>query len=190
MTNIEFRKGKWENYFQYVYNSRFSLKPKFIQEEDCIVNGRTTEMKDGFDYTTIMTKKKYSVGTKIWFTCSFEDYGAPLIMLTDTISTDEERELYYDTGQEFVLWEKGLNVWDFFMEDDKLAWHDLLRANFSLEPGAKHEICLETNKKCVRATIGDKSIFLRIENLPEEFYIGVTGCENINRLYNLKIEEA
>ncbi len=41
----------------------------------------------------------------------------------------------------------------------------------------------------VRATIGDRSVLLRIENLPKEFYIGITGCENINRIYSVNIED-
>ena len=190
LLNIEFKKGMWEEYFQHVYNQRFPFKPKFIQKKDCIVNGRNSGMEDGFDYTTIMTKKKYGIGTKIWFTCSFETYGAPLIMLTDSLTSDKNGNLSYGVGEEFVLWEHGFNVWDFFMKDGNLAWHALLCAEFCLKPGEKHEMCLEIMEKNVRATVGGMSILIRTENLPGEFYIGVTGCENINRLYSLKIEEA
>ena len=75
MVNINFKKGEWEDFFRYVYNSRFPFKPHFYQENDCIVNGRNPQMRDGFDYTTIMTKEMYSVGTKIWFTATAFDCG-------------------------------------------------------------------------------------------------------------------
>ena len=51
------------------------------------------------------------------------------------------------------------------------------------------EIYIEILEKGARVVIGDKDIYLRIENLPENVYIGVTGCENINRIYNLKIDD-
>ena len=75
MKNVEFTKGNWEEYFDYASTTRFPFVPKFIQEEDCIVNGRNPKMRDGFDYTTIMTKEKYGAGTKICITCSFEKFG-------------------------------------------------------------------------------------------------------------------
>lgn len=190
MLNVDFEKGKWEDFFQYVYNVRFPFKPKFIQEEDCIANGRNPEMPDGFDYTTIMTKEKYPLGTKLWLTCSFESYGAPLIMLTDTLNKDEDGDLWYGVGQEFVLWENGFNAFDFFLEDGKLKWNQLLSDNFSVAPGKKHEMCLEFMENYIRFSVEGKTTLLRVETLADEFYIGITGCENINRIYSVKIEKA
>lgn len=188
MEFIEFKKGMWEDFFQYVYNSRFPFTPHFNQEDDCIINGTNPKMRDGFDYTTIMTKKMYGLGTKIWFTASFEEYGAPLITLTDTLNKDENGNLWYGIGQEFIVWEDGINVYDFYIKDGKLSWHRLLGDKFTLATNEKHELCLEITEKYVLITIAGRSISLRVDNLPEKFYIGVTGCENINRLYNLKIE--
>ena len=34
MVNINFKKGEWEDFFRYVYNSRFPFKPHFYQEND------------------------------------------------------------------------------------------------------------------------------------------------------------
>ncbi|MBR5156341.1 MAG: hypothetical protein IKW59_01070 [Clostridia bacterium] len=189
MKNIEFTKGNWENYFEYAYTTRFPFTPKFVQEEDCISNGRNPRMSDGFDYTTIMTKEKFGAGTKLWATCSFEKYGAPLITLTDKLKKDENGDLRYDACYEFVLWDKGLNVWDLFIKDSELKWEKMLSVDFSLACNEKHEIYIEILEKGARVVIGDKDIYLRIENLPENVYIGVTGCENINRIYNLKIDD-
>ena len=188
MIDINFKKGEWEDFFQYVYNSRFPFTPHFYQEEDCVSNGRNPEMRDGFDYTTIMTKEMYGVGTKIWFTSSFEEYGAPLITLTDTLEKDENGSLWYGVGQEFVIWGNGINAYDFYIKDNKLTWHKMLGDKFSLATNKKHEMYLEIMDKYVLIKVGDREIQLRVDNLPEKFYIGVTGCENINRLYNVKIE--
>ena len=190
MVNINFKKGEWEDFFRYVYNSRFPFKPHFYQENNCIVNGRNPQMRDGFVYTTIMTKEMYSVGTKIWFTSSFEYYGAPLITLTDTLEKDENGDLWYGVGQEIVVWEKGIHVFDFFIEDGNLKWYKLLGDIFPLATCEKHEVCVEIKDKYLIITIEGRTINLRVENLPEKFYIGITGCENINRIYNVKIEKA
>ena len=188
MKEIKFTKGNWEKYFEHAYTQRFPFKPEFVQEEECIANSRNPGMQDGFDYTTIMTKEKYGIGTRMWVTCSFEKFGAPLITLTDKLKRDEEGDLCYGTCHEVVLWEKGINVWNLFEESGEIKWHKLLAAEFPLAAGIKHEMYIELEKKAVKVVIGDKTMTLRIENLPEEVYIGITGCEDINRFYNVKID--
>lgn len=188
MQYIEFTKGNWEDSFDYASTTRFPFVPKFIQEEDCIVNGRNPEMRDGFDYTTIVTKKKYGAGTKILVNCSFESFGAPLITLTGSLKKDENGDLRYGVCQELVLWEKGLNVWDFFMVENELKWHRIMASEFHLAAGVKHEMLIELMDKYIRVVIGSNDLLLRVENLPKEVYIGITGCENINRFYSVKID--
>lgn len=187
---IEFTKGNWENCFEYAYTKRFPFAPKFIQEEDCIVNGRNPEMIDGFDYTTIVTKEKFGAGTKIWLTCSFEDFGAPLVTLTDALEKDENGNLTYDKYHEVVLWYKGVNVWNLSVEGKKVKADWLLASEFPLFPNTKYELCLELMDKAIKVSVGKETFTLRIDNLPEEVYIGITGCENINRFYSAKIESA
>ena len=188
MKDIRFTKGNWEEYFEYAYTQRFPFKPKFVQEEDCIANSTNPGMNDGFDYTTIMTKEKYGIGTRLRVTCSFEEYGAPLITLTDNLKRDEEGDLCYGPCYEVVLWEEGINVWHLFEDNGEIKWHKLLAAEFPVEAGTKHEMYIELLEKAVKVVVGENTMTLRIENLPEEVYIGITGCENINRFYNLKID--
>ena len=189
MIDIKFKKGEWEEFFNYAYNERFPFKPQFIQEDDCIGNGRNPDMPDGFDYTTIMTKEKYPVGTKIWLTCSFESYGAPLITLTDTLEKDKDGDLIYGIGQEFVLWEEGFNAFDFYKVDGVIKWHQLIGQSFPVKPFEKHEFCVEIMEKYICFTTEGQSTKLRVDNLPSEVYIGITGCENVNKLYSVKIEK-
>ena len=67
-------------------------------------------------------------------------------------------------------------------------WHKLLAAEFPLEAGIRHEMYIELEEKAVKVVIGDQIMTLRIENLAKEVYIGITGCEDINRFYNVKID--
>lgn len=190
MKNIKFTKGNWEEHFEYAYTAKFPFRPKFVQEEDCIVTTENPLMEDGYDYTTIITKEKYGVGTKIWLTCSFEKFGAPLITLTDAFRRDEEGDLIYGACTEVVLWEEGINVWNLYEENNEVKWDKLLALEFPVEAGTKYEIYLELQENAVYVEIGDKKFSLRTENLPEEVNIGITGCEDINRFYCVKIETA
>ena len=188
MKKIQFTKGNWEDFFQYAYTERFSFAPKFRQEETCIVNSENHEMKRKYDYLTIMTKEKYAPGTKMRFTTSFENYGAPLVVITDTLRKDEHGNLKYGVCQEFVLWEKGINVWDFFMDGETLKWEMLLSLNFPVASGVIHEMQIEFLEKGVKLLVGNQSAFLRLKNMPEKFYIGITGCEGINRFYDAEFD--
>ena len=72
---ITFTKGSWERYFQSAYTWRLPNTPRFIQEADCIVNAQKSE------FTTILLKERYTAGTRVSFTASFESYGAPLLTI-------------------------------------------------------------------------------------------------------------
>ena len=65
---ITFTKGNWEHFFDYAYTWRFPETPQFIQEENCIVNGKNAIRQNGCDCTTILLKELYGQGTKISFT--------------------------------------------------------------------------------------------------------------------------
>ena len=188
--DIKFTKGCWEEYFEHAYNEKFPFKPQFIQEENCIVNGSNPEMKDfAYDYTTIMTKEMFGKGTKIHTTCSFEEFGAPLLTFTDTMKRDEDGDLWYAACKEVVLWKNGVNVWDLYVEDGEIKYHLLAAVKFDLEKNVKHELFVELGEESVRFVIGDKDVMVRIADLPEKVYVGITTCENINRFYDLKIEK-
>ena len=78
----------------------------------------------------------------------------------------------------------------YFVEDGQIKWNKLLFADFPVATNTKHEIYLEIMDKYLKVSVGRENILLRIDNLPEKVYIGITGCENINRFYNVKIETA
>ena len=147
-------------------------------------------MEDGYDYTTIVTKEKYGVGTKIWLICSFEKLGAPLITLTDSLRRDDKGDLIYGACVEVVLWKDGINVWDLYEEDGEVKFDKLMGLEFSVQDGVKYEIFLELREKEIYVVIDDKRFIIRTESLPEEVNIGITGCEGICRLYDMKIKRA
>ena len=91
MKKIDFKKGAWNpEDFRYVYSPRFAPTPRIKQEQDCIVNG--IDEKGEFDYVSMLLEQKYQTGVQAETTCSFEAYGAPLIVLTDDLRKKENGE--------------------------------------------------------------------------------------------------
>ena len=106
----KFKKGSWNaNDFMYVYSPICKVYEEFIQEDDCISNSFNEKIND-YDYISMVTKNKYSKGTKISTRCTFDKYGAPIIVLTDSID-DIDGKRIYNFHFEFVAYENGFNVW-------------------------------------------------------------------------------
>lgn len=182
---ITFTKGNWEHFFDYAYTWRFPDTPKFIQEENCIAN---TKGEDGYGFTSIFLKQKYGRGTKISFTASFESYGAPLLVIAKDLDRDSDGNLRFGDYQEIVLWENGVNVWDFHRVDGEVKIDWLLRNDFHLEPEKIHELTVELGKQRLKIWVDGQYCELRVPSLPEKAYLGITACEGINRFYGLTLE--
>ena len=194
---ITFTKGNWERYFNYAYTRRLPHTPRFIQEADCIVNARKSE------FTTILLKDRYTPGARISFTASFESYGAPLLVIVKDLERDEQGNLRFWDYQEIVLWEKGVNVWNFQKDETNSGntrWDgfsavengiriDWLMSNcHPLEAGKLYTMTVELGKQRLKVWVEGHYFELRVPSLPEKAYLGITACEGINRFYNLTLE--
>ena len=71
-----------------------------------------------------------------------------------------------------------------------MKFDKLMGLEFSVQDGVKYEIFLELREKEIYVVIDDKRFIIRTESLPEEVNIGITGCEGICRLYDMKIKRA
>ena len=105
-----FKKDGWnkEDFF-YVYSPICKEFEEFIQADECIMNS-VSEKSGDFSYVSMLTEKKYSKGVKISTQCDFDAYGAPIIVITDSIDDIDGRKIY-NLHFEFVAYEDGFNVW-------------------------------------------------------------------------------
>ena len=191
MKKVDFKRGQWENEFVHVYSYRFDDRPVFTQEEDCIRNGTKHEpprnMND-YEYITLFTKEKYASGTKISTKCSFDHFGAPLLVITDEV-TEDNGELRYGRYFEVVLYEEGINVWEMWMPEEKqVKWHKLMAVKFPVTENDVHELSMKIGKDMLEIEADGKVALLRVENLPEQFHVGLSGCEGINKFFDFTIE--
>ena len=186
---INFASGEWKTEeFRYVYSPKFAPTPKFQQDRDCIVN-KGDFSKNEFDYVSILTEDKFSTGVTIETTCSFEGYGAPLIVISDDVYKGQNDEWYYGKHFEIVLYQGGINVWRLDLNQGIMKTENLIRYRFPVTTRNYHTLRVKVLEGALDITMEDASILLKVDGLPSEFRVGLTACEGINRFYTLGIKE-
>lgn len=189
--NYSFGKEKDSlNDFFYVYSPICNKFPVFKTESDCIKNA-VGEAENDYEYISILTKERYPRGTKITTTCSFESFGAPLIVVSDDIKFDGEVNRY---GHHFeaVAYEEGCNLWRI------VPWPERTRRPIytvrafylpqAVASNSKIKLSVEIGDTTVNVTLNGESFVYETPEIPEKFHVGITACEGINRFYDLSID--
>ena len=101
---------KLEDNFIYVSSPASKSKKKFVQKDNYVENTYNDEIQD-FDYISMITKEKYEDGVTVKVKCSFDKFGAPLIVFTDDYKKLEDGSYQYGLHFEVVAYENGCNVW-------------------------------------------------------------------------------
>ena len=186
------------NDFDYALSPLYHECPKFRQYDDFIGNydmGDTSEKASIFDYDyiSLISKKKYKSGVKFSLKCSFEKFGAPLLVLGNEISERENGIKEYGLHFEIVAFERGCNVWHLipFPEQTKRPMKALKTgfSEFKLEGGEMIDITCEVKGKFLHINVNGNEFVCGDPCIPEEFHIGFTACEGRNNFYSLTIEE-
>ena len=139
--NISFIPGGWDNgELVYAYSYRFEETPVFLQREDCIENRKNDGAVYGFDNISLLTSEKYGPETTVTARCAFEDLGAPLIVLADSMARDSRGVCRYGDYLEVVLWKNGVNVWRMWMVNGTVTWKQLLGVEFPVSEGSEHPV--------------------------------------------------
>ena len=163
------------------------------QEDDCIMSGMNEKLGD-YDYIGIAMTEPTGGDCTITAKCSFESYGAPLIVLADGIHTDENGCRLYDAIYEVVAWEKGCNVWRIVPVPDPAhpergyTVTNITRESFVVEPGSVVDMKIRVVGKKLAVTVNAYSFEIGVPDLPEAYYVGATLCEGVNRFYELTVE--
>ncbi|MBE6912594.1 MAG: hypothetical protein E7473_08720 [Ruminococcaceae bacterium] len=182
------------------FNYAYSLLPKehkeFDLREDCIANYKEGN-PDEIDYVSIITKKKYKAGVTFSAKCSFEKFGAPLIVFTDDVALNEKGTLIYGLHFEAVAWEGGCNVWHVTSTPgaERPVKSSLIAfSEFKIDPNELADISVTVKKQNGRpcrleVDINGHRFGCENVDIPEEFHIGITACEGANKFYEFSIEE-
>ena len=187
----EFKKNTWNNDdFMYVYSPICKDFKEFIQEDNCISNSFNEKIND-YDYISMVTKQKYPKGTRISTRCSFDKFGAPLIVLTDSIDNIKSRNIY-NFHFEFVAYEDGFNVWQIIpfpqRPERPIDPTKICRTLFKIEDKSIIDLSVEVTEKSFIVTVNGIGSEIWNDKIPENFHVGITACEGINKFYDLTIE--
>ena len=185
-----FNSRKWKEELTEAYSFRFTETPHFKEHDDHIANSVNEEHREGFDNISLISKSTYKLGTKASLKCSFEGLGCPEIILVKKPEVCDDGVTRYGECVEIVLWRGGINVWRHYMTDDhKCSWNNISRFKTPISEGEIHELSVKVEDKYVYFSAGGVSGNVRIDDLFDEFYIGVTVCEGIARLYEFTAED-
>lgn len=189
MKSYIFKRGVSDD-FMYVYSPNCKAYKEFTIRDGCICNGYNGEIND-WDYISIVTKEKYSQGTIIKTKCSFEKYGAPLIVFSDDISK-VDGVLKYGHHYEVVAYENGINIWsiDPMPENPErpIKTKKIGFIEFSINAGDIIELEVKIGENKIMASIGEYKIEAEDERVPSNFHVGITACEGKNFFTELTIQ--
>ena len=185
-----FGKGLWNPAdFRYIYSPKFAPTPEFTQEETCLVN-RGDPAAGRYDYVSMITVRKFRAGTEFSTLCSFEKYGAPLIVITDDVRRGGHGELRYGRHMEIVAYEGGVNVWRLEPLTNDVKPTNLLRQKFEVPAGKPLRLTVRPMSGKVEISCFGNTFSVETDCVPGEFFAGVTACEGINRFYDFTAEES
>ena len=177
--------------FMYVYSPACKYYKEFIVEDDCIHNTYNDELQD-WDYVSMVSKKRYSVGTKITTKCSFAKFGAPLIVFSDDISKDENGRNIYGHHYEIVAYEDGINIWSIVRcperKEKPIFPTKVGSLSFHVDENTLIELEVTVEKGKIIAKLCGQVLEVTYSEIPEKFHVGITACEGDNRFTELKIE--
>jgi len=140
-------------------------------------------------YTSMVYGKPFRGDLTVRVSLEFSPRMAPLILFSSALGKDPAGRRELRNYTEIVFWDQGANAWNHVYDDvaRKKVYHLSASAEFSLAAETRH--CVEVNKQGQQLKIRvDGHTFGYLEkNFPDEFYVGITGCEGINRFYDFEV---
>ncbi len=195
-----FAKGAWNPHqWTIVKSPRWPHVGRWVQTDDHIRN-QTPEEATANDplgprvreaYTSMVLNRKFRESVSIRAVMSFDDRMAPLIVLAPSLGEDEDGRPEYREHFEIVFWDKGVNVWHHQYEDGKPSWKLAAYGRFKLKAKTRYEVMVNYARKdkgkTLSVLVDGHEFGFRDDSLPDEFHVGLTGCEGINRFYDIAV---
>lgn len=186
--NISFAKtAAWREHFLVANCYRWECVPDFIEEEDHIVNRKSDAIATGFENASLILKEPFTGDTHISVDCSFDAWGAPLIVIAESLEQDGQGRYRYREYYEVVLYEEGINVWRLTTDrQNNVSWKKLMSVDFPVTACDIHTLTVDVVGDTLEITACDRKMSLFLPDLFKSYYIGIDACENINRFYAME----
>ena len=201
VVNVSFKRGKWnESDWLMVKCGRWPNIGAWVQQDDHIENripaDATKEEMLGQrapeTYTSMVWKTPVTTNFTVRATMSLDYRMAPLIVLANELGKDANGYPEYLEHWEIVLYDEGINVWHHQRNaEGKPTWHRAAQFKWKYLKNLKTDltVAVDYTVKGPQMTIqcGDVCFSYLEHDLPKKLYVGVTGCEGLNRFYHFKL---
>ncbi len=197
-----FAKGEWNSKeWMLVKSPRWDYFGDWIQGTSYIENKTPKDVttkellgtRKHETYTSMVLQKKHKGDITISSTMEFTDQMAPLIVIAPEIGKSKSGFPEYREHYEVVVFDKGINVWHHYFKNRKPYWKKATYSLFKLLPNTKYKLKVKishTSKgKMLAVIIEDHEMGYLDDSLPDDFYVGITGCEGVNRFYNFSLDK-
>lgn len=191
----KFSRNQWksEDWMQ-VKSPRWDYFGTWIQEPDCIRNQtppglKPKQLESADTYSSMLLEHKFSGNVEVSCMMSFESRWAPLIVISDEPGKSKDGRLEYRNHTEIVLYDEGINIWQHYYKDGKPSYIRLAWAKMKFKPKHRYDLKVTITGKLMTVTVDGNEMGCTNIDLPDSYYVGITGCEGINRFYKFKAEE-
>lgn len=163
------------------------------QEDDCISSGFNQKI-ERYDYIGIGMPEPVSGDCTVTARCAFENHGAPMIDLVDSVHTDSEGRRINDAHYEIVVYGNGCNIWRVLPEENPelserpFSVLKVAREEFSIPDNTVVELEVRMKGKRLYVRVNDYRFEADVPDIPDTYFVGATLCEGDARLYELSIE--
>ena len=142
-------------------------------------------------YTSMVLNRKFSGDVTVSSTMEFAHRMAPMIVVASDLGADAVGRAEHREHYEIVIYDEGVNVWRHSFRDGKPSWVKAADAQFELTPNVKHRlevsIARSAEGKRMLVSVAGHELEYVDDSLPDEFYVGITGCEGVNRFYDFDV---
>jgi hypothetical protein len=193
-----FSRGQWNSAdWVRVKNPRAEHFGDWVQHDDCITNevpkgAIPSELQGKLateTYSSMAYKEKVTGNVTIRSTMSFAHEMAPLIVLAPELRENARGQKEYREHFEIVIFNEGVNVWHHFVEDGRLPHRKAAFARFPLEKDTKYVLEVKKTGRTLTISVAGHAFGYIEDALPESFYVGITGCEGLNRFYDFTVSK-
>jgi len=189
----DLKNGLPEN-FIYAASTVVSYRRELTREAGGVVDGRI-DLDDpkaayrDYEYISAVGRERVKLPAVITVECSFDSFGAPLVVFSETMTEKENGWKEYGEHYEVVLFESGINIWHITpKKEGGQQVEALCKARLPFEAGKWEKLTVRLTRDGMEAQAGELTAKVEIA-LPEKMYAGFTACEGINHFRYYSREE-
>ena len=176
-----FNKNAWDpSDWIFVKRRDMAGRSEWLQNSDCIENNG--------NHTSMVYKKKFKGDMTISSTTAFADRMAPAIVIVSKLGDAVDGSKVFDEHIEIVIWDEGVNIWRLHTVDGKSLWEKTAFWKFKLTKNNMYKLEVTKTGKALSVKVDGQTMGYVDSSLQEEYYVGITGCEGVNRFYNFTVK--